>query len=238
MGYNKQIVFSCIACICCAVFFAKCTQQHYVCQLKVPAPITSDKLLDFAKDSSFVLAKSKILQLASNNKEWTISFGKDGNRNVSVSEALSIGEQNTGYVQTNVPGFFADIHNHPGLTGPSAGDVYGLIKLNKKFLGYTMRFVIAKDSICFALEIFDTTKARKFLELYPAEVRRNIPSFPEKVLDDYRRIYGIAKFDMDIQSADAIGIAYVLQKYKTGIGLFKQVDSLTWVSIVVPKKFL
>lgn len=170
--------------------------------------------------------------LAKDGAEWTISFGKDtSNGAIIFSAPQSLGQKNSGEVNASITGYFSDMHNHPGYFGPSAGDIYGLIKLNSRYPDFNLRFVVAKNGVCFAITIIDTSMATSFLKNYPPEVKNNIPSFPEKVLDDYRRVYGLGKYDTNIQNADALGIAYVLSKYQSGICLLRHKKDGIWEKI-------
>lgn len=186
-------------------------------------------LSSFIETPEFVSAKQKLFLLAEDGNEWSTVFCNNNNNQFFYTHFSSLGKENAGVVKDTCSLPFADLHNHPDGNGPSAGDIYGLLGLANKHPNYSLRLVATKDSVLYALYIFDREKASLFRQKFPAEIVNNIPSFPLAVMDVFREVYGTAKFTYAEPVAYSIAIAYILEMYNTGICLLKQNKNEKWV---------
>lgn len=168
-------------------------------------------------------------------REWAVAIGRNSDGSYSVSEP-NMGGATSGVVPSVPSGVYvADGHTHPGSSGaPSGGDLYGMLEIMQSNPDYTTRFVYGDyfGSEVYALVITDRNLARQFLSQYPRS--SNYDENSHKFLtgtplgDDFRRIEKI-KLDgyynySQVQgySSAAIGMAYILDKYNTGLALLKQ----------------
>ncbi|HEY0066410.1 MAG TPA: hypothetical protein VGB46_03580 [Flavisolibacter sp.] len=129
---------------------------------------------EVSQTNSFQTSKQSIQAAASDGNEHAVTFGKDANGNVT-SSSMSNGGTNSSTVNTNWPGAFADLHNHPGGSLPSAGDLYGLINIQQGNSNYSTRFVVTPDGTVYALLVVDPAKASQFSSNFPKE---QVPGFP------------------------------------------------------------
>jgi hypothetical protein len=148
-------------------------------------------------------------------REFTVAFGKDSLGRVGAS-GFEVGSKRSAVVAA-LPSPVADMHNHPGNTPPSSGDLYGLIAQNSKNSNYTMRFVITPGASMYVLVITNSPAVQKFATTYPAQQMPGYsPLFPDKLLEEYRDIlyrYG---------ATEETAMAFMLEKYKTGVLLLKR----------------
>jgi hypothetical protein len=184
----------------------------------------SDAATVLSQNSNFSNAKTNIQTASSDNKEHSITFGKDASGNITTSP-IDNGTNISGTVNTTWPGAFADIHNHPDPVVPSPGDFYGLVSLNENHSNWATRFVVTPDGSVYALAVIDLAKASAFKNLYPADqVPGYPPTFPGVVCDDLAEAKSYIKNVMGLSSliSDEMAMAFVLEKYDTGIALLKQ----------------
>ena len=114
------------------------------------------------------------------------------------------------------------MHNHTNNACPGSGDVYGLIDISKKAPGYLGRFVLTADGKFYALAIIDSAKAFYFNKRYPRQSPATIdgqPAFPELLVDEFRSL----KYEFNC--TEEMSVALLLQKYETGIALFRQTSN-------------
>jgi hypothetical protein len=171
-----------------------------------------------AKENVFKIAASEIKKLFKLDlKEHAVAFGKDSNKNI-ISSYISNG--NT--ISSSIPKIanaFADIHNHPNNTPPDAGDFYGLIAINKNNTAYDTRFIITFTGTVYALLITDHLAATSFEIAYPQQppaFKGGPPGFPIKLVDEFREM----KYQYNC--TDEMAMAFLLEKYHTGVALLKE----------------
>jgi hypothetical protein len=154
---------------------------------------------------------------SADEKEHVVAFGRDNDNNI-ITSPLKEGKQNTGIVP-KVPNAFADLHNHPGNHPPDAGDLYGLLDINKKQSNYDMRFIITQNKTLYALVVTNPAAADSFNVKFPRDLtgcENCSPKFPESIVDEFREMkYGYG-------CTDEMALAFILEKYNAGISLLKR----------------
>lgn len=168
-------------------------------------------------------------------REWAVAIGRNNDGSYSVSEP-NMGGATSGVVPSVPSGVYvADGHTHPGSSGaPSGGDLYGMLEIMQSNPDYTTRFVYGDyfGSEVYALVITDRNLARQFLSQYPRssnydenshEFLANTPlgiDFQKIERIRYNGYYNYSQ--VQGYSPAAIGMAYILEKYNTGLALLKQ----------------
>ena len=176
-----------------------------------------EKATDFSKTAVYRAALKEIQNKATANTtyEYTIGFGKDSQGNIISSGIIAGGRSSS-----NVPAVFngfADLHNHPKNTPPSSGDLYGLIRKNKKNNSYDTRYVVTRAGSVYAFVVTDTAATNVFLVKYPPQqVAGYSPLFPDDLLTEYRDI------QHKYAATEEMAMAYMLEKYEVGVSLLKQ----------------
>jgi hypothetical protein len=172
----------------------------------------------FVRDSLYNAALANIkTAFALDKHEHCISFGKDDAGNI-ISSTLSGG----GAISSKVPTItnaFADLHNHPNNIPPDAGDYYGLININKNNAGYKTRFVVTPGGTVYALLVTNIAAALAFTAKYPNQPPAFVggpPGFPVAIVDESREM----KYQHNC--TDEMVLAFILEKYNTGVSLLKQ----------------
>ncbi len=173
---------------------------------------------EFAKDSLYHLALAKIKNaFVFDKKEHCVSFGKDVAGNMIASSILSGG--NTSGKVPAIANAFADLHNHPNNLPPDAGDFYGLLDINKNKPVYNKRFVVTTAGTVYALLVTDIAAALEFIKKHPPQPPAFVggpPGFAVAITDEAREMkYGF-------NCTDEMVLAFILQKYNTGVSLLKQ----------------
>jgi hypothetical protein len=171
----------------------------------------------FSKTPEFSTAFAAIREktLSNGTLEYNVGFGRDAAGSILTSP-LSTGNRSNSNIPP-VPGPFADLHNHPRNTPPSSGDLYGLIRVNKKTPGYLSRYVATKNGSLYAFVVTDTAAARAFIEKFPPQqVPGYSPLFPDALLNEYRDVH------QKYGAAEELAMAFILQKYAAGVALLKQ----------------
>lgn len=183
---------------------------------------------NFANNNSqFITSKDSIITAASDGKEHAIRFGKDANGNI-VTSTMSSGTNTSGTI-SSVTNSFGDIHNHINNLPPSAGDLYGLMKLYQGNSKYLTRYIVTGNGTVYALVVTDATSLGNFLNQYPSiHISGYSPEFPDALLDNYNNIYQEQKFSVGDQVANEMALAYVLDTYNVGVALLKQDTSGTF----------
>lgn len=174
----------------------------------------------FSKDSNFIKAIAAIRSDSLNRKEHSISFGRDTNMGI-ITSGMSTGDDHS----TTVPAVvnrFSDLHNHLDNSPPFSGDVYGFIQVATTDHKYKTRYVITKNSTLYALIIIDPEAAKTFIKNYPPIPNPGYqPQFPDEIVDEFRAL----KYGRSLP--EEMAIAFILDKYKSGIALLKQ-DSTSY----------
>lgn len=175
---------------------------------------------NLSQNSAFTTAKSQIQTAASDGNEHGIVFGRDANGNIITSQ-MTTGSSSVGTLNSNISGAFADLHNHPDNTSPSAGDLYGFINHN----GYDARYVITQNGTIYALVVLDRTLSNTFVTNHPKYQNPGYPDdFPDPIYTDFTDLksYLINISGLSSGIADEMAMAFVLSKYNTGVALLKQ----------------
>ena len=171
-----------------------------------------------AKDSSFNIALANIKNaFLLDRNEHCISFGNDTAGHI-ISSSILRGAAISGKVPAIVDAF-ADLHNHPNNSPPDAGDFYGLISINKKNTDYKTRFVVTTHGTVYALLVTNTEAALTFTKSHPQQppaFAGGPPGFPVAITDEAREM----KYRHNC--TDEMVLAFILEKYNTGISLLKQ----------------
>lgn len=174
-----------------------------------------------AKDSLFGNALTKIKDAyQENGNEHCVSFGKDAGGYIMASP-LSNGSATSSTVPA-MPNAFADLHNHPNNIPPDAGDFYGLANMNKSNANYTTRFAVTPDGTLYALLVTDPEALQTFIIKYPPQppaFKDGPKGFAVAITDEAREM----KYRH--HCSDEMVLAFILEKYNTGVCLLKQ-DSL------------
>jgi hypothetical protein len=175
----------------------------------------------FAKDSLYQLALANIKNaFALDTKEHCISFGKDVAGNM-IASSISNGGTTSGKVPA-IANAFADLHNHPNNLPPDAGDFYGLININKTNPAYKTRFVVTPDGTVYALLITDAETTLTFTVKHPPQppaYAGGPPGFTVAITDEAREM------KYKYHCTDEMVVAFILEKYNTGVSLLKQNSS-------------
>jgi hypothetical protein len=175
----------------------------------------------FAADSLYHVAFANIKNaFALDMHEHCISFGKDAVGNI-IASAISNGGATSGKVPA-IANAFADLHNHPNNLPPDAGDFYGLININKNNPAYKTRFVLTLHDTMYALLVTDAATALAFAVKYapqPPAYAGGPPGFPVAITDEAREM----KYKYNC--TDEMVLAFILEKYNTGVSLLKQNSS-------------
>jgi len=181
-----------------------------------------------AKDSLYHVALTNIkTAFTLDMNEHCISFGKDAAGNI-ISSVLAGGGTISGKVPT-ITNAFADLHNHPNNIPPDAGDLYGLININKNNPGYKTRFVVTPDGTVYALLVTDITSALTFTAKHsnqPPAFIGGPPGFPVAMVDEAREM----KYQH--HCTDEMVLAFILEKYNTGVALLKQYSDGVFKKII------
>ncbi len=186
------------------------------------------KANNLSQNSSYTTALNDIQTAASNDmngvKEHAITFGKDASNNVTTSPMSNSGSTTNGTVNTNWPGGFADLHNHPNDIPPSPGDLYQLITVNQNHTGYDTRMVVTQSGAVYALVIIDLTAANSFLAENSPIDRGFGPDFSDVIYTVFDNVkdYSIGTLGFNNLIAEEMGMAFVLDKYSSGMALLKQ----------------
>jgi len=176
----------------------------------------ANKATTLSQNGTYISAKSNILTAgAADGKEHGISFGKDASGNI-ITSSMTTGTTNssgTGIVSNK----FADLHNHPGNTPPSSGDLYGFIDMASANSSIETRYIVTPNGTVYALVITDLQAAKNFNLNYPRESNPGYePGFPGDIVDEYNELKGW------YGASDEMAMAFVLAKYNAGVALLKQ----------------
>lgn len=188
--------------------------QEDPCKKAAPG---SAKASDLAKSAKFSAAKQGVLDaFAQNGGENGVSFGSNTIDGATQSTGVQELGQNSGSLSNSFAYPTADIHNHPGNTPPSAGDVYSMISYHNQHNSFQTRYVILSNGTVYALIITDAGAFNAFTSNYPPDqVPGNSPNFSGQMFDDWYN------FTFDGYGNDEMALSNVLDKYDTGIALTK-----------------
>lgn len=182
----------------------------------------------FAKDSLYHVALANIKNaFALDRNEHCISFGKDAANNM-IASPVSNGGATSGKVPAIVNAF-ADLHNHPNNLPPDAGDFYGLINIHKNNPAYKTRLVVTLNGTVYALLVTDIATALAFIEKNPPQPPAfpgGPPGFSVAIVDEMREM------KYQYHCTDEMVLAFILEKYNTGVSLLKQSGDGTFNKLI------
>ena len=182
------------------------------------------KLSILTVSAVFTHSKNKLKELGKDGREYGLVFGKDTAGNITASAARTSGLKNASSSDTDFPGAFADMHNHPGNTVPSAGDLYSLISINRRQASFDTRITVLGNGCAYAIMIFDPILAANFADRYPPEQTSGFsPRFPDKLFLEFAELksYFINIMGTERTMADEMATAYILDRYSTGVALLR-----------------
>lgn len=178
--------------------------------------------------------------------EWAVSVGKNSDGTYSVSNPQE-GTADKGNVPPVPSGnYVADGHTHSGDFGaPSAGDFYNMLQKSLTEPYFKTRYVYGNyfgDDEVYVLVIDDSEKAKQFLNLYPSSSNYDTTSHSFISNSDVGKDFIKAKNYYtggtyintgDDYTAESIGLAYVLQKFNTGVSLARMDANGNFKKIIV-----
>ncbi|MCT3924536.1 hypothetical protein HZP94_15095 [Elizabethkingia anophelis] len=176
---------------------------------------------EYSKTSAFQDSKTGVSNSYVNNGSKGEFGSVFGLKNGTIeSTPVQVGNSN-GHSATLTHNFtepVGDLHNHPGSNPPSMGDLYNMIDLNNYFSSFKYRYVLTDDGTMYALIITDSTAANIFKQNYPPVITADptggkYTTFPQKLLDEWN--------DLRMTFSDSGALAYVLDKYNSGVTLAK-----------------
>lgn len=189
------------------------------------------KVNSFSKAPIFQSTLQALMRKADSDPatEYIAAFGKVSGGD-TIASAIVGGSASRGYVPA-VENAFADLHTHPKSTPPSSGDLYGLLLNYSRGKNCDMRFVVTAQGAIYALVVRDRALAGVFSQRYPYQQTPGYsPLFPDDLLQEYRDYlyrYG---------APEELVMAFMLQKYKTGVVLLRRVSSGEFAVISVKVK--
>ncbi|WP_052248438.1 4Fe-4S binding protein [Chryseobacterium taiwanense] len=115
----------------------------------------------------------------------------------------------------------ASNHLHPNNTPPSVGDAYSLMNSYNAYSTYSTYYVTAQNGSAYALVVTNPAAMNQFLSNYPSVSNPPYaPNFPAPLNDEYNDVAFDA--NTDNQTSYEIALAYMLDKYNTGLALLKK----------------
>lgn len=232
-----------ISCIIPFVFFLLIHEHSMGQNLASPAEQLCDdtsrtaiKIISLSRKTVFSYAVAMLWKAGLDGNEHGVMFGKDSSDSVIISKISTSGARNSLPVNIGFPGAFADIHNHPANSAPSAGDIYNLIKLNKDHPAFDTRFTILANRTIYAIVITDKQKADAFIKRYPPEQTPGFsPRLPEQLFNEFADLksYLINIQNTDRTKADEIATAFILKKYDSGVSLMLYGEQKRFAQIIV-----
>ncbi len=179
------------------------------------AQLGASKATSFSNNSIYNSAKSNIQTAANDGNEHGVSFGKDAN-GATISSSISNGNGHSAPIPpiTNIT---ADLHNHPDNTPPSSGDLYGFIDKATSNSTYETRYILMADGTVYAFIVTDLQAAQAFNSNNPRVLNPEYePGFPDDIRDEINEMKGF------YGATDETAMAFIMEKYNTGIALLKQ----------------
>lgn len=140
------------------------------------------------------------------------------NGTIQATGVQTGGTSSIGNLTSSFSNPIGDIHNHPNNNPPSSGDVYSLIDIRNQFSEYNTRYVITQDGTTYALIVTDSNAMNNFLQNYPPSITLNpnggnFVDFPPSLFEEWT--------DLALGFSESGAIAYILNKYNSGITLAK-----------------
>ena len=136
-----------------------------------------------AQSSTYLSAKTNIETASSDGFEHSIALGRDSNDQITQAPMNNGTSQYLVLTDTSWPGAFAALHNHPGNTPLSSGDIYTSVKLAVKNSNFATTYVLTNGEV-YAIVVTDLAVAQAFVQKYPSEQLPGYsPEFPTLILD-------------------------------------------------------
>jgi len=154
--------------------------------------------------------------------EHSISLGRDANGNITAS-SITPGGTHSGTVNTNWPGGFADVHNHPSNNEPSPGDLYMIMGLCRSKPGWNTKILSNRNGETYAFVVVDTAAAKTFRDnsftINPTygPVFSNEQFAKVQIVSEYFQQQGYSRVYSNERA-----LAYILDKYNSGVILLKK----------------
>ena len=182
-------------------------------------PCNAAKTVTFiSTNSGYVNAKAAIIKASADGNEHSITLGAAVS-GVYTQSPMNNGGPNGVAVNQSLSNPIFSIHNHPNNTPLSTGDIYTAVTLNTKFTGFTTSIIITGGQT-YAIMINDITKAQNFVKNYPPDLSPNYPpEFPNFIFDQIDAMKDYMGYTIEGRTS---GIAFILDKYNSGITLMKQ----------------
>jgi len=194
---------------------------------KDPCSIAKNMTKD-ALDSTYISAKISIETASVDGFEHSITLGRDSNGQITKAPMNNGTSQYLVLTNTSWPGAFAALHNHPGNTPLSSGDIYTSVKLGVKNSNFATTYVLTNGEV-YAIVVTDLVAAQDFVKKYPAvNLPNQSPEFPDDIfyqIDDLKKVMGYSN------EGRTNAIAFVLDKFNAGISLLKQDSSGNFIPI-------
>lgn len=173
-------------------------------------------------------------------REWGVAIGQSGTTlNVTAPRRGSATQGSIPSSQVS-GNYIADGHNHPnwGYADPSGLDLYGMLNLVANTSSFKYRFVFGvsypsrQTTDTYILIVTDSNAAQAFLNQFPEIQNTNASThdFKEdtKLGDDYFKAKDLSYVGYSQNLTDelyvpgAVGLAYILDKYNSGICIAKK----------------
>jgi hypothetical protein len=189
-----------------------------VAEEKDPCLVAKNVSVD-AQSSIFSSAKTSIETASLDGLEHSITLGRDASGTITQAPMNNGTSNYLVLTNTSWSGAFAALHNHPGNTPLSAGDIYASVKLNVQSSNFTTTFVLT-DGEVYGIVITNLAAAQIFVKTYPADqLPQQSPEFPKQIFDEIENLKPDMGYGIEGRTT---AIAFILDKYNAGIVVLKQ----------------
>ncbi len=201
------------------------------------AAVPANKANAIMKDTN-VNPKLNVLQnhAFNSNTEYGMTVTQNSNGTYSAQDPFTSNDPGSVVIPAPTTGSYvanAHSHNKGGATPPSVSDFYNCVQVAVNHPAFSSSFTYSHDGSVFAFVVTNRQEATDFLAAYPMSTNWDSGSklFNEETQlgKDFNDIYGSIKkgtfpnySGSDQNDALETALAYVLEKYKTGISLAKQ----------------
>lgn len=196
-------------------------------------------LSKLAQTALFAEARNTIAEASTDGKEHSVVFGKDAAGKDCLSAIRSGGLKNGADIEADFHGAFADMHNHPGNTVPSTGDIYNLIRTSGSNPLHHSRITLLENGNIYAIAVFNRERASAFIKNHPAEHTNGFsPRFPDEIFNEFAALksYLINVQHVGKMTADEMTTAYILDKYQSGVALFRLLNDSTFARVYITQE--
>ena len=183
---------------------------------------------------------AKLNNPATNNIEWAVGVGQTST-GFTVTPAVTDYDPYSSTIPVSqvVGTYVADGHIHPlpGVASPSAGDLYGMLNTIQLYPERKYRFTFGGGGANSPIDVYvlivtDSNAAQTFLNEYPKSEnydndKHSFKRYSKLGADYYnvRKSYGAGFFldsSNEVYNGDVVGMAYVLDKYNSGMCIAKK----------------